>query len=152
MRAMAVDVRTSIVIQRPRRHVAAYAADPENATTWYRNISEVEWETVPPLDVGTRVAFVATFLGRTLRYTYEVQLLIPDERLVMGTSGGPFPMETSYSWRDTDSGGTLMELRNRGEPSGFSKLAAPFMSSAMRRANAKDLRRLKAVLESGTDG
>ena len=41
-----------------------------------------------------------------------------------------------------------MELRNRGEPSGFSRVAAPVMAVAMRRANNKDLARLKAVLEA----
>lgn len=38
-------------------------------------------------------------------------------------------------------------LRNRGEPAGFGKLAAPLMAAAMRRANRKDLERLKAILE-----
>jgi len=41
-----------------------------------------------------------------------------------------------------------MTLRNRGEPAGFSKIAAPLMERAMRRANQKDLLRLKRVLES----
>jgi len=36
-------------------------------------------------------------------------------------------------------------------PSGFSKLAAPVMAHAIRRANRKDLARLKAILEAGTD-
>jgi hypothetical protein len=74
--------------------------------------------------------------------------VIPYERFVMGTAEGPFPMETSYAWRDTPSGGTLMELRNRGEPKGFAKLSAPLMKSAMRRANTRDLRRLKEILEA----
>jgi hypothetical protein len=41
-----------------------------------------------------------------------------------------------------------MTLRNRGEPSGFSKLAAPALAAAMRRANRKDLARLKDILEA----
>ena len=41
-----------------------------------------------------------------------------------------------------------MTLRNRGAPTGFSKLSAPFMAMAMRRANAKDLREIKRLLEA----
>jgi hypothetical protein len=40
-----------------------------------------------------------------------------------------------------------MSLPNRGEPSGFSRLVAPFMAIAVRAPNRKDLRRLKALLE-----
>ena len=145
-----VDVRTQIEIERPRLEVAAYAADPDNATTWYENIKAVEWETPRPLTVGSRVTFVAEFLGRTLSYTYEIKDLASDERLVMSTSEGPFPMETTYTWEDAAAGTTRMTLRNRGEPAGFKAMAAPLMARAMRRANAKDLRRLKEILERGS--
>jgi hypothetical protein len=145
---VAVDVKTGIEIDRPRSEVAAYASDPDNATAWYENIKAVTWKTPKPVAVGSTVAFVAQFLGRRLTYTYEVREIVPSERLVMSTAEGPFPMETTYAWRDTASGGTAMELRNRGEPSGLSKLAAPVMAAAMRRANGKDLARLKAVLEA----
>jgi hypothetical protein len=46
-----------------------------------------------------------------------------------------------------DDGRTRMTLRNRGEPAGFTKRVAPLMASAMRRANRKDLARLKSLLE-----
>ena len=146
---MPVDVWTSVEINRPRAQVAAFAADPDNVTAWYQNITSVQWETPRPLTVGSRLAFVAHFLGRRLTYTYEVLTYVPGERLVMSTNEGPFPMETSYAWEEAPSGGTQMTLRNRGEPSGFAKVATPLLAKAMRRANNKDLQRLKHVLESG---
>jgi hypothetical protein len=144
---VSVDVLTEIEIARPRAEVAAFAADPDNATHWYENIESVQWKTPPPLAVGSQLAFVARFLGRRLEYTYEVREHVPGERFAMATQEGPFPMETIYEWRDAP-GGTLMTLRNRGEPSGFAGVAAPLMARAMRRANRKDLRALKALLES----
>jgi uncharacterized protein YndB with AHSA1/START domain len=143
---MAVDVQCEIEIPRPRAEVAAYASDPDNTTAWYSNIETVEWKTPRPLAVGSRIAFVATFLGRRLAYTYEVRELVDGERLVMSTADGPFPMETTYTWHDAPDGATRMTLRNRGQPAGFTKLAAPVMARAMRRAMSKDLRRLRALL------
>jgi uncharacterized membrane protein len=144
---MAVDVETATEIARPRAEVAAYACDPGNAPEWYENIKSVEWETQPPVSVGSRIAFVATFLGRRLAYTYEIVELVPSERLVMRTAKGPFPMETTYRFEDASGGATRMTLRNRGEPSGFAKVGTLVMASAMRRANRKDLERLKGLLE-----
>jgi uncharacterized membrane protein len=144
-----VDVETEIEIARPRAEVATYASDPDNATAWYENIESVEWHSPPPLAVGTRLAFVARFLGRRLAYTYEVREIVPGQRFVMSTAEGPFPMETTYTWQDAPGGGTRMTLRNRGMPSGFSQVVAPVVARAMRRANRKDLRRLKAILEAG---
>lgn len=145
---MPVDVVTEIEIDRPREAVAAFAIDPANATAWYENIKAIEWKSEPPVSVGSRIAFVAEFLGRRLTYTYEVTELVPGERFVMRTAEGPFPMETTYLWEDAPNGGTRMTLRNRGEPSGFAKVAGPVMAQAMRRANRKDLQRLKAILGS----
>jgi hypothetical protein len=134
---MPVDVLTDVVIDRPLAEVAAFAGDPGNAPRWYVNIKSVEWKTAPPLAVGSRVAFVAHFLGRRLAYTYEIVELVPEQRLVMRTREGPFPMETTYTWESSGPSGTRMTLRNRGEPSGFSKLMAPFMASAMRRTRSE---------------
>jgi uncharacterized protein YndB with AHSA1/START domain len=145
---MVVDVLTETVIQRPVEVVAGYVGDPSNAPEWYVNIESVVWRTEPPVGVGSRMDFVAHFLGRRLAYTYEVVELVPGRRLVMRTAQGPFPMETSYEWSATDDGATRMTLRNRGEPRGFAGVAAPLMAASMRRANTKDLARLKRLLES----
>jgi hypothetical protein len=94
------------------------------------------------------MAFIARFLGRRLAYTYEVVGYVPGERLVMRTAEGPFPMETTYTWRPDGPDRTRMTLRNRGEPAGFSRLAGPFVARAMRRANRNDLAALKARVEA----
>ncbi len=145
---MPVDVLTEVVIHRPLDVVAGYAADPGNAPEWYANIRSVDWRTPPPVAVGSRMDFVAQFLGRRLAYTYEIVELAPRERLVMRTAQGPFPMETTYTWSAEAEDRTRMTLRNRGEPSGFASVTAPVMAKAMRRANTKDLARLKGLLES----
>ncbi|NUT35081.1 MAG: ATPase [Hamadaea sp.] len=144
---MAVDVLTEIVIERPPAVVADYAGDPANAPAWYANITSVEWRTPPPVGVGSRMDFVARFLGRTLAYTYVVVEHGPD-RQVMRTDRGPFPMETTYTWEEAGAGHTRMTLRNCGEPSGFARIAGPMMAGAMRRANEKDLAQLKQILEA----
>lgn len=148
---MPVDVITEIVIARPVAEVASFAANPDNAPAWYVNIKSVEWKTEPPLRVGARIAFVAYFLGRRLAYTYEIVEHAPGQKFVMRTAEGLFPMETTYTWEAIGSDQTRMRLRNRGTPQGFSRLMSLFMAPAMRRANTKDLARLKALLERGSD-
>jgi hypothetical protein len=136
-----VDVAVEAVIPFPREVVATYAGDPANAPQWYANILSVDWQTPPPVTVGSRMDFVARFLGRRLTYTYEVVQLEPGERLVMRTADGPFPMETTYLWESVPEG-TRMVLRNRGNPSGFARIAGPVMAKAMKSAMTKDLARL----------
>jgi uncharacterized protein YndB with AHSA1/START domain len=145
---VSVDVLTEITISRPAAVVAGYAADPANAPAWYANIESAQWQTDPPLRAGSRVAFTARFLGRQLAYTYQITEFVPDQRLVMRTAQGPFPMETTYTWQPVGDGATKMTLHNRGEPAGFSRLASPFMAAAIRRANRNDLAKLRGILES----
>ena len=145
---MTVDVQVQTTIDLPVSTVASFASDPTNAPDWYTNITSVTWQTQPPVAVGSRMDFVAHFLGRRLAYTYEVVELEPLVRLVMRTADGPFPMETTYTWEAVGHGSTRMTLRNRGNPAGFSRLAAPVMELAMRKATTKDLARLKTLLEA----
>jgi hypothetical protein len=148
MGLVSVDVEVETVIERPPEVVAAFAGDPANAPTWYANIVSVQWQTPPPVRVGSTLDFVARFLGRRLAYTYEVVELDPGRRLVMRTADGPFPMETTYTWEPSGDAATRMTLRNRGRPTGFSRFTAPVLERAMRRATTQDLRRLKGLLEA----
>ena len=138
---MDVDVAVEAVLPFTPDVVASYAGDPSNAPDWYANIRSVEWLTPPPVALGSRVSFVALFLGRRLAYTYEVVELEPGKMLVMRTSDGPFRMQTTYTWEPVPAG-TLMRLRNCGTPSGFARIARPVVRRAMKRAMNEDLARL----------
>jgi uncharacterized membrane protein len=143
-----VDVLTQIEINCPLDKVAEYASNPDNAPKWYVNIKSAEWKTPKPLAIGSQIAFTAHFLGQKLEYVYEITELVPGQKLVMRTRQGPFPMETTYLWESIDSRTTRMSLRNKGNPRGFASIFAPFMSLAMRKANQKDLKRIKFLLEN----
>jgi uncharacterized protein YndB with AHSA1/START domain len=145
---MTIDVEVHTTIDRPRTDVAAYACDPDYVTAWYANIRTVEWKTAPPVTIGSLFTFTSEFLGRSMAYTYEVVELVAARRFVMRSDGVPFAMETTYTFEDGDDGSTFMTLRNRGEPRGFAGLATPILATAIRRATAKDLARLKAILEA----
>ncbi|BBH23030.1 ATPase [Paenibacillus baekrokdamisoli] len=145
-----VDVQTEIVINCTRDKVSDYAANPDNAPEWYTNIKSAEWRTPKPLEVGSKIAFKAQFLGKQLAYVYQIVTYKPGSLLVMKTADGPFPMETIYTWEPADANSTRMTLRNKGNPTGFSMLFAPFMSLMMRRANKKDLKKIKTIMEEQT--
>ena len=113
---------------------------------WYRNIEAIEWKTPPPQAVGSRLAFVARFLGRRLAYTYEVSEIVPGERLVMCTAEGPFRWRRRTRWQDAPDGGHPDDApQPEASRPGFSKLSAPIMAMAMRRTNGKDLREIKRL-------
>jgi Polyketide cyclase / dehydrase and lipid transport len=142
-----VDVLTEINIQCSIDKVSEFAANPDNAPKWYVNIHSAEWQTPKPLSIGSRIAFKAKFLGRELAYVYEVVELIIGQKLVMRTANGPFPMETTYTWEAIDDKMTRMTLRNKGNPTGFSTFFSPIMSTMMTKANKKDLKKIKDILE-----
>lgn len=147
---MSIDVTLETTIRRPREEVARFAMDPANDPIWIGGISEARTVTDGPLAQGSRVARVASFLGKRIEYVNEVDELVPGRRLVMHSVAGPFPMRITYEFVDDDSGSTA-RIRVEGDASGFFTIATPVVRGKLRRAVATDLATLKGLLEKRGD-
>ena len=146
---MGIDVTSEILVDRPRSEVADYVLDPANDPIWIGGISEAAIVGDGPVAPGVRVERIASFFGRRIGYTNEVQQLDPRRLLVMQSVAGPFPMRVSYEFEDADEG-TLVRVRNEGEARGFFRVFGPLLGPLVNRSVSKDLRALKRILESPT--
>lgn len=145
---MSIDVTTETTIRRDRAEVARYAMDPENDPVWIGGISEAALLSEPPLEKGSTVRRIASFMGKRIEYVMEVAELEPGARIVMRSVRSPFPMVVTYTFDDAP-GGTRARIRVEGNPAGFYKLAGPMMAPAVRRNITRDANELKRIMESG---
>ena len=146
---MTVDVRPTVVVDRPRAEVAAFMFDPAHDLAWTGGITSSRPDQPGPLREGHTVVRTARFLGRTFDYGYVVTAHEPD-RLVELKVDRPFPMTVRYELADAPGrpGGTEVAIRATGSPGRFFGWARPLMNAQVRRSIAGDLPRLKARLES----
>ena len=144
------NIQTKITINRALGIVSEYAANPDNTPKWSEHINHALRQSPQPLSVGSQIVFNGKFWGREMDYTYEVIEYFPGLKLVMRSTDGQYPMEMTYSWIAKSPRETQMILQNTGGPSGFSKVFSPLMANRMKKANKKDLKRLKRVLEGAS--
>jgi hypothetical protein len=143
------DVQVETVVRRPRSEVAEYAMDWRNDKNWIGALTDVRLVTAGPFGIGSRVERTARFLGKTIVYVNEIDELEPSNRLVMRSIKSPFPMTVVYEFEDFEDG-TRVRIQTYGDADGFYRLAAPFLSRAVKHGVSQDLKRLKASLESAT--
>ena len=148
---MEIDVTAQTEIARPPDDVAAFAMEAENDTLWIGGISEARRLTSGPTGVGTRVERVAHFIGRRIEYVMEVVELEQGRRIVLRSIKSPFPMRVTYAFEHAPRGARA-SVRVQGDPQGFYTLAAVVMGPAVRRSIARDLRRLKEIVEARPRG
>jgi hypothetical protein len=143
---MAVDVRPTVLIRRPRAEVAVFMFDPRNDLRWTGGIIACRPAQPGPLVRGATVERTARFLGRTFTYGYQVTGHEPDQSVEL-TVNRPFPMVVRYELADAQ-GGTLVAIHATGNPGRFFRWATPMMARQVRRSITADLQRLRGCLET----
>lgn len=141
-------VSLSVTILRPAADVFAVLADVGNAARWSSALEE-ELLTPGPLRVGSRRrAVVPGFAGRTMENEMELTELVPDRRLAMrGVAGFPFPVRI-LAELEPAAGGALLRWTTWLEPGGIARPLGPVFAASYKRSFARDLARLKTMMES----
>jgi uncharacterized membrane protein len=145
----AIDVTATTTIEAPRDEVASYVVDNRNDPVWIGGISESQLLGDPPIDIGSRVRRVASFMGKRIEYVNEVTRLDPGSVLEMRSVKSPFPMEITYVFEDVAGGRTRASVRVQGDPSALYRLAGPLLSRQVKKNVQGDLERLRDILEDG---
>jgi uncharacterized membrane protein len=142
---VSIDVVAEVRVERPRHEVAAYMMDPVNDPDWIGGLRDARLLGAPPVVEGSRVARVASFLGRKVEYVNEITRLDPGRVLEMRSVKAPFPMEITYSFEEAP-GGTLVRNHVRGG-GGLLSLGSPLFAPLVKRNVQRDLERLRDRLE-----
>lgn len=137
----------SVTINRPLEDVFAVLTDVEKTAKWASNAVEEHWTTPGPVGVGSRRHAVTKVLGRRAENEAEVTEFEPNRTWTLRSVSGP-PWEVYATFAPVE-GGTRVDWIWSFGFSGILKLLEPLLVSTLRRMSAKDLERLKGMMEAG---
>lgn len=146
-----IRVTKSVLIHRSAEDVFEFVSNQENAPRWQNGLVEVRRLTDGPPRVGTRHAFVRTFMGKQLVAENEFVEFDPPRRVAFRVTTGPMPGGGSYVV-EADAEGARLTSTVEMEASGFLSLAEPLVARTLRRDVEANLARLKGMLESSPVG
>ncbi len=144
--AKSLDVGAERTVAAPPDRVAAVMFDPHQDPRWMKALTGSELLDAP-LACGSRVRRTARFLGRSIGWTTTVTEYTPPDRLVLDISDGPFVGVVTYEIEPAGTG-SLVRIRNVGQPGKFAWLPSGLMQRVMAASLAKDLANLEAALTS----
>jgi uncharacterized membrane protein len=139
----------SIVIDRGRSEVFAFATDPENVPLFNSNMISFEQLTEGPIGKGTRDRGSVRVAGKTIEWTTEVTEFEHDRHLMSRSVESPVGFELDIRYEDAD-GGTKVTWHQESETYGgfFGKLADPLVTRMYAKDVRSNLEKLKELVEA----
>jgi len=142
-----IEVRHSVVIDRPVDEVFAFVGNVANLPRWAAVAVEAHQTTDGPVGVGTHFHAVVEFLGRRVDAEYAVTHYEPSRRVSIRTLSGPFLLDNTYLFVPLD-GGTRVDVVSRGKAPVPFRFAERLIHGAIERQFRADHDNLKRVLEA----
>jgi uncharacterized membrane protein len=142
-----ISIEKSVHINKPAVDVFAFLSDFSNDAKWQADVVRSETTSPGPVGVGTTALYVQKFLGREMKNDVVVTAYEPPKRLGIKTTSGPVQFE-AVNELEAMGGGTHLTVKIQGEPGGFFKLAEGMVSKELEKSIARDLAKLKEILEA----
>ena len=147
MHIMAVEVETSIVVNRPLEEVFAFISDFENENQWSSAVSSAKYLEGGPGKVGSTVRFVANFLSRDIESISKTRSHEPNHKIDFELIKGTV---TGKGWRKVEAVGNATQVTQRFnfEFGGLFRAVKFILKPTLQKQLDGDFKKLKAVLES----
>jgi len=142
-----MQVKKSVIIDRPVDVVFEYLAKPESSLEWQGSVVESVSLTDGPPSVDTRVKVVQTLMGQTATTTFRTTAFEPNRRISFTTESGPIPIDGTIECEAVD-GGTQATFTLTGEPTGMLALMGVALQQIAQGEMNRDTMRLKEILEA----
>lgn len=139
-------LRAERVVPRPVAEVAGYFLDAQNNPTWQGGMKRCEWETDPPLRVGSIYRQEASFLGRPVVSRFRVTEYSPDRSITIETIDSTFPITVTRRVEPIDASSCRVTADISGRPGGLLRLVAPMTRRLAQRSVDADYDRLVDLL------
>jgi uncharacterized membrane protein len=141
----AVHFDLEVTIECPIAAVFAYVADVRNLPEWQESAIAAEW-----IEPGRRFRERRSLLGRRAETEVAVPAFEPERRFDVRALTGPVRFEIRHAFAEAD-GSTLVRVNAEAKTGGALRFAAAMAKGQVERQFRSDLKRLKAVLEKGSD-
>jgi uncharacterized protein YndB with AHSA1/START domain len=137
-----MEVTTSVEVAASPEVVFAYISNAEHNPEWQSGMVSARWTSDGPIGVGSTYDQRATFLGRKIESTFEVEAFEPGRMIRASSTAGSFPITFERTVEPSGEGSHVTAVVS-GDASGFFRLAEPFLRAMVQRSVTKDYERLK---------
>jgi uncharacterized membrane protein len=141
-------VERSATIDQPVDRVFEYVTTPENDPTWVPASLSHEMLSPAPMRVGSITEEDVWFLGRRMRYAWEITYYEPPSTFALRSVSGPIPATIRVLLESLDGVRTKVILIGELQMRGTYKPMEVVMRQVARRQFGTQLRTLKNLLES----
>jgi hypothetical protein len=137
------------VIRKPAAEVADFFFDATNNPRWQRGMRRCEWQTPPPIGVGSIYEQEAVFMGRCVMSTFHVVEYQPREEIRIETLEDTFPLAITRRVEPVDVSTSKVRAEIQGSPGGLMGLLGPLTRRLAQRSVDADYDRLVELLNRG---